>query len=318
MKKENKTKRILELYRKLMTGQSIRKRTEADYYGVDERTIQRDIAEIRTFIENDRSEKSNGDFLAYDYREHRYHLEEGTSTRFKDGEILAVCKILLDSRAFPKKNMEEIIDKLLRNCVHPGNSKMIAELIDNEKFHYIEPQHKKDFLEMMWEIGSAIRRNLVIEVNYRRAKDDKVVQRRLQPVAILFSEFYFYLTAFIDGIDKEKHFENVEDPYPTIYRIDRIENIKILQEHFRIPYKDRFQEGEFRKKVQFMYGGKLTKIKFKYKGHSTDAVLDRLPTATILSEKEGEYMMKAEVFGKGIDIWLRSQGDLVEIIDREE
>lgn len=203
MKKENKTKRILELYRKLMTGQSIRKRTEADYYGVDERTIQRDIAEIRTFIENDRSEKSNGDFLAYDYREHRYHLEEGTSTRFKDGEILAVCKILLDSRAFPKKNMEEIIDKLLRNCVHPGNSKMIAELIDNEKFHYIEPQHKKDFLEMMWEIGSAIRRNLVIEVNYRRAKDDKVVQRRLQPVAILFSEFYFYLTAFIDGIDKK-------------------------------------------------------------------------------------------------------------------
>lgn len=68
----------------------------------------------------------------------------------------------------------------------------------------------------------------------------------------------------------------IDDAFPTIYRIDRIAGYKVLDEHFKIPYSDRFEEGEFRKRVQFMYGGKLQKIKFRYKGGSIEAVLDRL------------------------------------------
>lgn len=43
-----------------------------------------------------------------------------------------------------------------------------------------------------------------------------------------------------------------------------------------------------------------------------EAVLDRRPTAQIISENPDGYIVSAEVFGKGIDMWLRSQGDLVE------
>ena len=38
------------------------------------------------------------------------------------------------------------------------------------------------------------------------------------------------------------------------------------QEHFSVPYKDRFQEGEMRKRIQFMYGGELQRIRFEYTG----------------------------------------------------
>lgn len=99
--------------------------------------------------------------------------------------------------------------------------------------------------------------------------------------------------------------------FPTIYRIDRIKSFKVLDEHFQVPYKDRFQEGEFRKRVQFMYGGKLERIKFKYTGPSIEAVLDRLPTAEIVGQDAGGWVIQAEVFGKGIEMWLRSQGDYV-------
>ena len=64
-----------------------------------------------------------------------------------------------------------------------------------------------------------------------------------------------------------------------------------------------------------MYGGKLQKIKFRYSGSDVDAILDRLPTAEIISEKDGIYILEAEVFGKGIDMWLRSQGDWVKKIE---
>ena len=98
----------------------------------------------------------------------------------------------------------------------------------------------------------------------------------------------------------------------VIYRIDRIKSCRVLDEHFSVPYKDRFQEGEFRKRVQFMYGGKLERIRFRYTGPSIEAVLDRLPTAEIVEQTEDGWIVEAEVFGKGIKMWLRSQGEYIE------
>ncbi len=63
--------------------------------------------------------------------------------------------------------------------------------------------------------------------------------------------------------------------------------------------------------MQFMYGGKLEKIRFKYIGSSIEAVLNRLPTVEIISQDEGGWIVEAEVFGKGGDMWLRGQGKLI-------
>ena len=139
-------------------------------------------------------------------------------------------------------------------------------------------------------------------------------KRKVQPQAILFSEFYFYLAAYIEDIDREKEFDVANDMFPTIYRMDRIRSLTVLEEHFSIPYSERFEEGEYRKRIQFMYGGKLQRTKFWYRGLSVEAVLDRLPTAKILREEEGRFLISAETFGKGIEMWLRSQGDNVELV----
>ena len=62
-----------------------------------------------------------------------------------------------------------------------------------------------------------------------------------------------------------------------------------------------------------MYSGELKTVKFKYSG-VLEAILDRLPTAHIISEQDGVYTISAETYGDGIYMWLRSQGDLVEIL----
>lgn len=67
-----------------------------------------------------------------------------------------------------------------------------------------------------------------------------------------------------------------------------------------------------------MYPGKLMKIKFKFWGDSIEAVLDRLSTAKILDEKDRKYIIEAEVFGKGIKMWLLSQGDNLEVLEPEK
>ena len=215
------------------------------------------------------------------------------------------------SRAFTKDEMDDMLKKLVECCVLESNQKLVENLISNEAFYYVEPRHKTYFLDVMWDIGQAIRTCQCIEISYTRTKDKATVNRKVKPVAIMFSDFYFYLTAFIDDEKVREDFVVLNDSFPTIYRIDRIKKLKVLNEKFHIPYASRFEEGEFRKRVQFMYGGKLQKIKFKYCGNDIDAVLDRLPTAQVLDENNGVYTVMAEVFGKGIDMWLRSQGNFV-------
>ena len=215
--------------------------------------------------------------------------------------------------------MEGMLDKLVETCVPKTNQKLVKELILNEEFHYIEPRHKSVFIDKMWEIGEAINSNHYIEIDYQGVQGSSKKTRKLKPVAIMFDEMYFYMAAFIDDDKIRENFNVIEDSFPTIYRIDRIQRLKTLDEKFKIPYKDRFEEGEFRKRIQFMMGGKLRRVKFKYFGYSIEAVLDKLPTAEIIAEEPHEdgkrtiYTVTAEVFGDGIDMWLRSQGEFIEI-----
>lgn len=69
-----------------------------------------------------------------------------------------------------------------------------------------------------------------------------------------------------------------------------------------------------RKRIQFMYGGALQTIRFEYTGPSLESVLDRLPTAKVLQVTEKGWIVEAEVFGTGIQMWVRSQGDYVKVI----
>ena len=105
--------------------------------------------------------------------------------------------------------------------------------------------------------------------------------------------------------------------YPTIYRLDRIHSIKETGEKFSVPYKDRFKEGEYKNRTQFMFGGEPQNISFNYYGPSVEAVLDKFPMAKVVDEKEGVCSIEAEVFGTGVKTWLLSQGSKVKVTASE-
>lgn len=67
-----------------------------------------------------------------------------------------------------------------------------------------------------------------------------------------------------------------------------------------------------------MLSGKLRTVKFEYTG-ILEVVQDRLPTAEVIEQsKMGDgtkkYIITAEVYGNGIDMWLKSQGDKVRVV----
>ena len=70
----DKIYRILHLYSRFMEGGVIYKEEAAELYGVDVRTIQRDIADIRSFVESGSQFSNHINTIIYDRKEKGYRL----------------------------------------------------------------------------------------------------------------------------------------------------------------------------------------------------------------------------------------------------
>lgn len=295
----NKGFRLLSIYERLNKGENVNKDNLATEFNVSKKTIQRDIDDLRAYI----AETHYDEFetaIKYSKSSNSYYLIRLEREWLTNKEALAICKILLEGRAFNKNEITQLINKLIMQ-ISPNDRTITKKIIQSEFFNYIPLQHGKNLLELIWKLSEHITNQEIVQFSYSR-QDGKKSKKTIKPVSIMFNEFYFYLIGFTDDVD-----------YPIIFRVDRIDKLTSKDNKFDIPYKDKFNDGEFRKRILFMYGGKLKKIKFEYSG-VLEAMLDKVPTAKIISQNGNTYTMEAETYGKGLEMWLNSQGELVKIL----
>ena len=302
--KENKGFRLLQLYERLSRGEVIHKAELAQKFAVTDKTIQRDIEELRSYLAETRTDEGEAS-IVYERSRGGYLLTHAASEWLTNEDVLAVCKILLESRAFCKEELDALLKKLLRQTA-PHDRAQVRKLILSEQHYYVPLRHGKKLLSAIWELSQHMTAQHTIRISYCR-QDGTERTHEVNPVAIMFSEYYFYLIAYLaDG----------RKAFPTIFRIDRIARFAPTGATFRVVHKKKFSDGEFRQRIQFMYAGELRRVTFDYSGASVEAVLDRLPTAKILSKDNGVYRIEAEVYGNGIDMWLRSQGGAVRVVEK--
>mgnify|MGYP000893846371 FL=1 len=299
---EGKIFRILKIIKRLHQKEILNGENLANEFNVDIKTIQRDIKTLKDYL----FEESDSD-IKYSRAKNGYYLKSNDNKSLTNEEILAISKIILESRAFNKGETDNLIDKLI-NLMSGNDRNIIKDLISNEKFNYIPLQHGKDLLSVIWNLAQSVKNQEWLCLNYT-TKSNEGRKYNVKPLSIMFSEYYFYLIAYIEA----------KEEYPAIFRIDRITEIKDINKKFKINYSEKFKDGEFRKYIHFMHSGPLTRIEFKYRGY-IEYVLDKFPTAEILDKKIVKennrettvYTVKIEVYGSfGAEMWLRSQGDYV-------
>jgi predicted DNA-binding transcriptional regulator YafY len=304
----SKALRMLSIFERLCKGMAIEKQAEARRFGVNEKSIQRDIEDLRLyFYEHYLGDRAEPIEVIYDKRRKSFLLNHDHHVWLTNQEVLVLAKILLECRAFPKAELDSLLCKLAVHC-EPKERKHIEKVIRNERFHYIPVSHNQPLFQKIWDFSWAMREQRIIKILYKRIGHEEWTERLVKPQGIVFSEYYFYLIAYIDGFDYD---------FPAIYRLDRIKDYTVMEEKFSIPEEQRFEEGEFRKRVQFMTTGHLVKIQFRFWGHSLEAVLDRLPTARVMHTEGNVATIEAEVFGQGVKMWLLSQGEYLEVIKPE-
>lgn len=301
-----KNERCLAIFFRGIRGEKITVSELANEFGVSTKSISRDISEIRCFLAENRELTGHAE-LNYDRSAKCYtiHIDDF----LRDSELLAVIKVLIGSRAFSKQELLEMIGKL-RKFTSTNDRALLDSLITKEKYHYCEVKHdcSEGVVDLLWKLASDIRSHTEITITYFKMNRDRVVHT-IRPVSIMFSEYYFYLIAYK---------ADDESCSPVYFRVDRITSIVEHRTKFTLPKSADFDEGELRKKIQFMFPGVCRTIRFEFNGPSLQAILDKLPTAVVLDISGGKALIEAEVYGSGILMYLLSQGSWVKVISPQD
>lgn len=300
-----KLERTLAIFFRGLRGEQIRTKDIANEYGISEKSVARSINEIRNFLADNRELAGHAE-LVYNKSERCYSLKMNDFLR--DSELLAIIKILIGSRALSKEELLSITGKL-KKFTSASDRVLLNELIQKEQYHYCEVKSDcTSVVNILWRLANAIHSHTEITISYYKMSREKVVHR-IKPLSIMFSEYYFYMIAYKSEDDTNQ---------PVYFRCDRITDIIEHRTHFAIDRKDDFDEGELRKKIQFMFPGKCRKIRFEFSGPSLQAILDRLPTAVVIEITGGKAIVEAEVYGTGIMMYLLSQGSWVKAISPDD
>ena len=105
--------------------------------------------------------------ITYDRSRSGYYLVRLEREWFTNEEVLAVCKILLESRAFCKKELDTLVRKLLAQ-VTPNDCKLVEAVIGKKRFYYVPLQHGKKLLTAIWELSQYITKQEVLRMVYNR------------------------------------------------------------------------------------------------------------------------------------------------------
>ena len=300
-----KLDRVLEIFFRGLRGEDLSVQRLADEYEVSTKSITRSINDLKNFLADHR-ELVGHTQLQYSHQDrcYRLYMDEFLSNK----ELFALVEVMIGARAFSKEELLELTAKLKRFTT-PEDRTKLNELVRKELYHYPEVKHDCDSVqEYLWQLVNCISERREISIDYYRM-DRKWVTHRLRPASVMFTDYYFYLIAYLaEG--------NTEKPY--YFRIDRIRQIVVHRKKFTVQDTPAFDEGLLRQRSLFMWPGKLQTIRFEFTGPSVQAVLDKLPTARIIERDGRKYLIEAEVYGKGIKMWLLSQGAWVKVVAPQE
>lgn len=296
-----KQDRLLEIFFRLLRGESLSVQKIANEYKISTKSVSRDINDLKAFFADHRELVGNTE-LKYSNQSKAYHLymDEFLTNR----ELFVLIEIIIGARAFSKEELLTLTNKL-KGFTTATDRPMLSDLIRKELYHYTEIKHECDSVQdTLWKLASCITEKKEITVDYYRA-DRALKTHRIRPTSLMFTDYYFYLIAFNTEGDPDK---------PLYFRVDRIKHITEHRQHFTNDDAPEFDEGLLRQRSLFMWPGKLRTIRFEFTGSAIQAILDKLPTARIIERNGRTYTVEAEVYGDGIKMWLLSQGRRVKVI----
>jgi len=228
---------------------------------------------------------------------------------FEDSELRLLIDSLLFSKHIPYSQCKTLIEKLkgLSNMYFDKKVKHICNLPENQ------PENKELFYTID-VLDEAISQNKKVAFTYNSYGTDKKLHPKrdeeyiVNPYQMVATNGRYYL---ICNYDKYDDLSN--------YRVDRITNIKMLDESAK-PIKE-LSEGELNLPKHmaehlYMFTGKSVRASFKAKNYIIDQVIDWFgKDVEIIPENDDECIVKVKVNEEAFFHWSLQYGMHIEVLE---
>lgn len=265
---------------------------------IDPRTIRRNINLLKYKLDYDISTRDdNGK---------GYYLNRDPETDFEPGEVRAI----IDTFSYANYIVPSIANSIIKKC------KNIQTIYENEKikdYHIYANDSKTENVEVIKnieDISESIFKHKKIKFEYWKYAITNKLEKKIvstpvvSPYAIVYSKQEFYLIGIKEG---KNDFYN--------YRIDRIKNIKILEENISIK-KKKSEIQDFAESSTEMFGGKKEEIEAVCHICLLDAIFDifgKNITIEKIPGTEEYFKLMVDTNPMGFKMWAMRNIDLVEV-----
>ena len=169
-----KNSRMLELFFRVLRGETISVKAVAAEYGVSTKSIGRDIGKIQEFLAEHRDLMQQAE-LVYSYKDKAYHLN--CEEFLKNKELFALVKVMLGSRCLPKEDVLRLISKLKRFTTTQDREKF-DKLVRKEIYHYHEVKTDcNSLIDTLWKLIQVIDEKRPITITYYKMNREAVKRK---------------------------------------------------------------------------------------------------------------------------------------------
>lgn len=295
----DKNTRMLGLYHQLLTGRKVSKQTFCVEQGINERSFDRDIEDVRLFL----SEEQPYCELIYDRMDNIYYLSHTIGNTLSGEESLFLSNVLLAQKDVRSDELKGMLENLI-NITDSSRRNELYKFIEL-KLQYNKKVNKNAILKMHWDLERAISNCNQIELEYELG-DHECVTRKVNPVELHIEGGYIYLIAYIVTKDYDS---------PAFYRLDRIRCFNIINGKYPGNIKESYLNKDIHSNRYSMLAGEEISATVQVEHCMKKVVEDLFPEYRVVELSEGKILFEIRSYKQGFISWLLGQGNKVEVIE---
>lgn len=264
---------------------------------IETRTIRRNINLLK--------EKLDYDISTRDENGKGYYINRNPDTDFEPGEIRAI----IDNFSYANYIVPSIAKEIIKKCKNMQNVYENKKLVNYKIYANDSKTENMEVIKNIEDISDAIENLNKIEFEYWKYNisdklEKKIVSKpKVTPYAIIYNKQEFYMIGIKEGQEK---FYN--------YRLDRIKNLKQLQEKRTIK-KSQSEVQEYAESLVEMFGGQKEEIEAICHMFLLDAVFDQFgKNITIIKNDDKSFKLILDTNRMGFKFWVLRNIDAVEVV----
>lgn len=194
----DKITRVLILYKLLLSGRNVYKKVFAIEHGINERSVDRDIQDVRLFL----SEIYSSQEVLFSKENNAYYLSGQAQNLMGETEALVFSKMLLGSGVFRRDETEGLLKSILSTV----DSKIASSLTVKMQYalkNYQTCDNKTAILKLLQDLIYCISKECGLKIKLHTDGENKMAF--INPVDIVYRERYFWLVGYDEYLCLEQY-----------------------------------------------------------------------------------------------------------------